>query len=210
MQWPILKRNVTQLEQLAKPATGDGNTENLLQPYYDIQEYVSGTDTQLTFFGGVNQNRGHLTNMRQGGMIPKGKTFMPYFLTLDILGFGPGDYTRAADTYLLLHGNGATGIPYAVETYESKSYPDSGGVPLFVIGPAASMTGFTTRTSTEWAQTGAAPFFLGELPGGESVVTYQGGTSFAWDLTWADAVTLDGGNVYLMLTLWGTLFRNIQ
>ncbi len=212
MQHPVIAHSSSDLEQMATPSAVPGNREAIATELYDTQVFTSAATTALTFFTAADVNNGFVTNMKQAGQIPTGDFFMPYWLGLDVLGFEPGDYDRLTDLYRLVYGT-ATGAPYAVLSYGTKTYPQAGGFSLARMAEGG-ITGFSTRTAEEYANIahpGTGGVWLGADDQGNATLTFKGGQPFSWQMKWAAPVTLlAGGTVLLRLTMRGTYYRGIQ
>lgn len=175
MQFPIEGMGMDQLTQRVTPR----GMRAVPKPLYSTQTYPAAGVETLTFFTTAAQQGRFLTNMDQAGQLPNPEFFIAWWMTLDILGAEPDNVPLLRDVYRVLFGTGTGGAPYALLRYNSQEWG-----PWMVSSMASSggPTGFTTRTATEYANSGV-PGHGGIYLGG--ALTLAPLKAFSLDLRWS-------------------------
>ena len=205
MQLNMRPRRWGELQQLLTPVAGE--PESLPYIFYDSQLYTSGTTVSQDFFTNVNTDR-TLSNMETAGVLPQPHVFEVHRLFVDVLS-RPSDNGAATplgqidDLAQLFHTARAT-ITF---TMASKTL---GPIPLRAIGPSHSIQGAISGTFTAPVvhQAGWRAFTGGYPINGLIVIPPQ--QRFGFTINYASASTLEGGNVYVALSLLGALHRKVS
>jgi hypothetical protein len=200
--FPVRPRTMKRLAELAQPnVVPGGQSEALAWQLYDTQLYTSATTTQLTFFAAAPANK-FLGNVVSNGL-PTPQYFEVYFFGLDILRV-PGNTDVWGDLWRIVNGTGPAtlvGTPTWTFTLADKQM---GPFPLRGLHGLGGPTGFSTRTSTEYANNGGIDNSF-SVDGALVIPPTQ---SFQVDLRWPAAVTLSG-NVQLQVWMAGVLHRRV-
>ena len=201
MRFPVRARTLEQLRQMAEPTVvAGGNSEALAWTLFDTATYVSATTTQLTFFTTSRANQ-QLTNLNGGGL-PNPQYFEIYFFNLDLLS-PAGNFTPLANTWDIVSGTGVAGVggPTWSFTLADKVM---GTFPLRTLHGLGGVEGFTTQTTTEYANNGNGQGTFAT----DGAVVIPPTQTFSVNLTWPVAVTLSG-NLDIVASMTGVLHRRI-
>lgn len=128
------------IESRATPPTG-GSEEAIWHQIYDTQTYTDNTTTRLTFFQAANADR-TLSNMDQGGALPRPQKLQIYNICLDVLSIIPVTTSATLtgvlnDLALLIFGSGQR--PTWTLNISQKAY---GPYSLTTLGGTGGPTGF--------------------------------------------------------------------
>lgn len=201
MRHPVKAASLAQLSSRSNPQSVPGGQSQAV-PWllYDTATYVSGATTQLTFFTTTRANA-QLSNLNGGGL-PTPQYFDIWAFTLDIL-TPAGNNTPLEDTSDVTRGTGTAGegAPTWQFTLADKV---TGPFPLYSLHGVGGIEGFTTQTTTEYANNGrqSGTFWA------DGAITIPPNQSFSIVLTWPAAVTLSASRD-LVIGMVGTLHRRI-
>lgn len=177
-------------------------------PYilYDTQQYISGATTLLSFFQQVNADK-TLTNMETAGVLPAPQHFEIHRIFVDVLSrpsAGVGTAVGQADDISLLFNTGRATLTY---TGSGKRW---GPIPARACGPLHSVNAALAGTLTAPAhlQVGWRDANGGFPINGQFVIPPS--QSFGFDMAFAAAQTLGGGNTYISVSLLGVLHRRVS
>lgn len=201
--FPVRPRTLKRLAEMANPTTqvSGGQSEALAWILYDTQLYVSTTTTQLTFFGAAPANRFLGNSTGQG--IPTPQYFECYFWGLQPL-IAPGNLAALNNVFQLTNGAGGAalqGTPTWTFTLADKQM---GPFPASSLHGLGGPTGFTTQTTTEYANNGG----LDNTFSSDGAVVIPPTQSFQVDMRWPAALTL-AADTQLVFWIAGVLHRRI-
>lgn len=194
------------VEAAATPPSGNAQ-EAIWHQIYDTQTFVSATSTRLVFFQAANADR-TLSNMEQGGTLPRPQSLQIHNITCDVLSATPvstgaGVVGTLDDLSRLLIGS--ANRPTWTLTISQKSY---GPYSLSVLHSTGGPNGFISGTqaagtSLQYAKnTGDAGWnYFGRVIIPEQV-------SFSLEANWAATATLTG-DVRIRISLFGVLNRRV-
>lgn len=194
------------VEAAATPPSGNAQ-EAIWHQVYDTQSFVSATTTRLVFFQAANADR-TLSNMEQGGTLPRPQSLQIHNITCDLLSAAPvstgaGIVGILDDLSRLLLGT--ANRPTWTLTISQKSYgPYSLSVLHGTGGPIGGVNGTQAAgTSIQWAR-------VSDTPGwnyfGRVIIPEQ--VSFSLECNWAATATLTG-DVRVRISLFGVLNRRV-
>lgn len=194
------------VEAAATPPSGNAQ-EAIWHQVYDTQSFVSATTTRLVFFQAANADR-TLSNMEQGGTLPRPQSLQLHNITCDLLSAAPvstgaGIVGILDDLSRLLLGTAQR--PTWTLTISQKSYgPYSLSVLHGTGGPIGGVNGTQAAgTSIQWARTSDAP---GWNYFGRVIIPEQ--VSFSLETNWAATATITG-DVRVRISLFGVLNRRV-
>lgn len=201
MKFPVRARSLRKLAEMAEPTkVSGGQSEALAWCFFDTAVYTSGATTQMTFFTTTRANQ-QLSNLNGRGL-PTPQYFEIFSFNLDVL-TPAGNTTPIEDTWEILNGTGvaAQGAPTWQFILADKNI---GPFPLRTMQGLGGLRGFTTQTTTEWAQNG-------DGQGGawaDGAIVIPPNQTFSIVLTWPAAVTLSADRA-LVASMSGVLHRRI-
>jgi hypothetical protein len=196
------------VEAAATPPSGS-SAEAIWHQLYDTQTYTSGTTTRLVFFQQPSADR-TLSNMEQGGALPRPQSLQIHNVCLDVLSILPVTITNAADQTGVLND-------LALLIFGSATRPTW---TLFISQKAYGPYSLTTLHSTGgpvgfgWGTMAAAnniQFAKNDPAGGWNYrgrVIIPEQVNFSVELNWAAAATLTA-NKQLRVSLFGVLNRRV-
>lgn len=197
---PVQAFSRAQLNVQASPSGAD--MQAFRAPIYDTQTFVSGTTTQLNFFGAINADK-TLSNVKgNGGIMPNNFYHRPLWICLDVLAdasiAGASTELGILDDIqkLLFIGRGTATI-----TLGSVAYPP---IPLSFLHGSGGAIGVIASTFT--APNSAQVGNNGIQDSGYSIANsfiLSPSLPFAVQLNWAATVTLNAGNTPLRFSLDG-------
>lgn len=194
------------VEAAATPPSGNAQ-EAIWHQVYDTQTFTSASTTVLTFFQAANADK-TLSNMDQGGTLPRPQSLQIHNITCDVLSATPvstgaGVVGVLDDLSRLMIGS--ANRPTWTLTISQKSYgPYSLSVLHGTGGPIGSMNGTQAAgTSLQFARVSDSP---GWNYFGRVIIPEQ--VSFSFTLNWAATATLTG-NVLIRISLFGVLNRRV-
>lgn len=201
MRFPVRARTLSQLSEMAEPTSvSGGNSEALAWTFFDTAQYTSGTTTQLTFFTTTRANS-QLSNLNGRGL-PTPQYFEVYFFNFDILGLA-GNASPIEDSWEIQHGTGVAGVGAPTWSF-TLADKIMGPFPLYTLHGLGGVVGFTTQTTTEFANIGNGQGTFAV----DGAVVIPPNQTFQMVLTWPAAVTL-AANRDLVVSMTGVLHRRI-
>ena len=201
MKFPVRARTLRKLAEMAEPtAVSGGQSEALAWCFYDTVVYTSAATTQVTFFTTTRANQ-QLSNLNGRGL-PTPQYFEIFSFNLDVL-TPAGNNTPLEDTWEILNGTGtaAQGGPSWQFVLADKNL---GPFPLRTMQGLGGLRGFTTQTTTEWAQNGDGSGGFWE----DGAIVIPPNQTFSIVLTWPAAVTLSADRA-LVASMSGVLHRRV-
>lgn len=210
MRWKIQPKPRAALERLSKPVDL-GGPEALAWQLFDVQTYISGTTTTLTFFTATRDDK-TLGNMEGPGQLPEPQYFEIYGWNFDLLtpvqNTAEGITGSINDLSLLLRGGrGTWEFSYNQKSYgifPLESFHGTGGPTGFGWGLDNTAAG-GTPSQTMYANNGI--FDGGFWVGGSIVIAPK--QAFSVRLSWSAAQTLANGNTSVKCSMFGTLHRKV-
>lgn len=202
MKFPVRARSLKQLAGMAEPtAVPGGQSEALAWNFFDTAQYVSGTTTQLTYFTTTRANQ-QLSNLNGRGL-PTPQYFEIFSFNLDVLS-AAGNNTPLEDNWDVLNGLGGAGGTGAPTWQFILADKNVGPFPLRTMHGLGNIHGFTTQTTTEYAQNGdgSGGFWA------DGAIVIPPNQTFSIVLTWPSAVTLSS-NLDLVASMTGVLHRRV-
>lgn len=201
----IIPKTWGQLQAMLTPAD-PRQPESVPYVLYDSQQYVSGASTRLTFFQNVSADK-TLTNMETAGVLPSPQHFEIHRIFIDVLNrpsAGAGTAAGQPDDIALLFNTGRATLTY---TGAGKRW---GPIPARACGPLHAVNAAIGATLTAPAniQAGWRDFNGGFPINGQFVIPPS--QAFSFDLDFAAAQTLAGGNTYIAVSLLGVLHRRVS
>lgn len=203
MRFPVRGRTLAQLSDMAQPqAVPGGNSEALAWTLFDTVTYTSAATTQLTFFTTARANT-QLSNL-QGTGLPTPQYFEVYYFNFDVLAL-TGNSTPMSDTWELTHGTGTAGVGQGAPTWQFVLADKiTGPFPLYSLHGLGGIQGFTTQTTTEYANNGNGQGTFAV----DGAIVIPPNQTFSVVLTWPAAVTLSA-NRDVVVSMTGVLHRRI-
>lgn len=201
MKFPVIARSRAVLAEMAEPTdVSGGQSEALAWNFFDTATYVSAVTTQLEFFTTTRANR-QLSNLNGRGL-PTPQYFEIFSFNLDVL-TPAGNSTPIEDTWEALNGTGVAGQGGPTWTFILAD-KNIGPFPLRTLRGLGGLRGFTTQTTTEWAQngTGDSGFWA------DGAIVIPPNQTFSIVLDWPSPVTLSA-NRDLVPSMSGVLHRRI-
>jgi hypothetical protein len=175
------------VEANATPPAGNSE-EAIWHQIFDTQSFVSGTTTRLVFFQAANADR-TLSNMDQGGSLPRPQKLQLYNLCLDVLSVIPVTTSATIDGVLndlALLIFGANQRPTWTLNISQKAY---GPYSLTTLGGTGGPTGF--GFSSDGAE--IIQFAKNDPSGGWNYfgrLTIPEQVNFSVELNWAATATM--------------------
>lgn len=205
MNLKIIPKRWNELKALISPVDAS-QPEAVPYVLYDSQQYISATSTRLSFFQNVSADK-TLSNMETSGVLPSPQHFEIHRVFIDVLSrpsIGAGVATGQADDISLLFHTARATLTY---TGAGKRW---GPIPARFAGPSGSINTALTGTLTAPATVqGGWRDFTGGFPiNGQLVIPPM--QAFLFDLDFAGAQTLVGGNTYISVGLLGVLHRRVS
>lgn len=195
------------VEAAATPPSGNAQ-EAIWHQLYDTQTFTSAATTVMTFFANTNADK-TLSNLEQGGTLPRPQSLQIYDITLDIMLAAPVSTAAGGvagvlnDLALLLLGSGQR--PTWTLSISSKNY---GPYSLTTLHGTGGPTGFgwgtfTAEESIQFAKNdpGAGWNYFGRVIIPEQV-------SFGLTINYAATATLTG-DARFRASLFGVLNRRV-
>jgi hypothetical protein len=194
-----------QVRALAQPPSGNA-AECIYHQYYDTQLFTSASTDEQQFFAVSNSDK-TITNLPQGGQLPAPQLFQIYDVCCDILPVTPVSTVAAAatgilnDMGLMLFGAGQRGTwllsisnknygPYSLTTLHGTG------------GPTGWGWGSNSTNLQQFARNDPSP---GWNYLGRQIIPEQ--VNFYIELDWAATSTLEDGNPYVRISMFGVLNR---
>lgn len=205
MHLKIIPKTWAQLTAMLTPSD-PRQPESVPYILYDTQQYVSGATTLLSFFQTVNPDK-TLTNMETSGVLPAPQHFEIHSIFVDVLNrpsVGAGTVAGQIDDLSALFHIGRATITYA------SSGKRWGPIPARACGPISAINGAVGATLTAPAniQAGWRDYNGGFPINGQFIIPPS--QSFGFDMAFAAAQTLAGGNTYISMSLLGVLHRRVS
>ena len=209
---PIKPQTYGRLVAESRPSL-PGQPETIPWVFYDSQEFISGTTTQLRFFSVTATDRS-ISNMVNAGQIPDPQFFTWYYWGCDVL-------LRPSSTVVANSNLGAiddiaqltlSGRGTATFTLSDKVY---GPFPLSFLHTSGGPLGFGWGSFPGGAVPGESAQYAnnGVMDGGyawNGAILISPKEGFFIDLNWPAALTLDAGNTFLRVWMYGQLSRKVQ
>ena len=195
------------VEAAATPPSGHAQ-EAIWHQVYDTQTYVDNTTTRLVFFQATNADR-TLTNLEQGGALPRPQSLQIHNICADFLGAAPVTVTAATvegilnDIALLMIGSAQR--PTWTLNISQKSY---GPYSLTVLHGTGGPNGFLSGTQAagttlQYGRNDSSP---GWNYFGRVIIPEQ--VNFNLEVNWAAAANLTA-DTRIRISLFGVLNRRV-
>lgn len=193
------------VEANATPPAGNSE-EAIWHQIYDTQSFVSGTTTRLVFFQAANADR-TLSNMDQGGSLPRPQKLQLYNVCLDVLSIIPVTTSATIDGVLndlalLIFGSNQR--PTWTLNISQKAY---GPYSLTTLGGTGGPTGF--GFSSDGAE--IIQFAKNDPSGGWNYfgrLTIPEQVNFSVELNWAATATMTADK-RVRVSLFGVQNRRV-
>lgn len=194
------------IEAASTPPSGNAQ-EAIWHQAYDTQTFVSATTTRLVFFQAANADR-TLSNMEQGGTLPRPQSLQIHNICADFLSLTPvstgagivGELDNLARLIL-----GSAQRPMWTLTISQKSYgPYSMSLLHGTGGPLGFISG--TQAAGTSLQFGKNDGSAGWNYFGRVIIPEQ--VSFSLEIAWAATATLTG-DTRIRVSLFGVLNRRV-
>lgn len=201
--FPVRPRTRSKLASMAEPSVvAGGQSEALAWQLFDTQLYISTTTTQLTFFSASPAN-GFVGNVGGANGLPTPQYFEVYYFGLDTLRV-PGNTDVWGDLWRVVNGAGGATLVGAPTWTFTLADKQMGPFPLRGLHGLGGVTGFSTRTTTEYGNNGG----IDNTFCADGAIVIPPTQAFRVDLRWPAALTLSG-NTMLQVWLAGVLHRRV-
>lgn len=208
MHYDLQPRTQRQLTLDATPQSVEGGaTEVVFQPWYSVEDIVSGTTQEIEFFSRVTADK-TLSNMELPNAFPAATWVRPFGLFFEVLspvGVAANGATWANVENIIRSSRGILRTSLNSKAYGSaplSTVPAPGGPIGFGYSEAAS----AGTANVQWASNSygsALPLFAG--------VTIPGQQPFSVTARWPAPITLvGGGTIQVRCTMISAWYRRIQ